>query len=320
MKNLKDDRLAAGESPRNGAQTHLRLSGVVFDEAAHTYTLNGKRLQGITGMIGRRLFPDMYRGVSDDVLKRAAAYGSKVHKACEDFDGVGEYVFGDDDLDLRDDLLAYVNVKAMHDLVHEASEYIVTDGEHFASCIDKVYFKDGVYDLADIKTTSTLHKEYVSWQLSIYAYLFELQNPDKHVGRLYAIHIKNGDAKLVEVERKPSYLVENLLKAEVEGQEVTDCNAFPDADLEAELYRVSKLAKHYTTKMEELKARIMDDMIASGAAKWESERVQVVRKGESVSTRFDSKRFEADHAELYAQYTKETKTKASITIKLKTDE
>ena len=58
-----------------------------------------------------------------------------------------------------------------------ANEYTVSDNEHFASNIDCVWEKDERISLGDIKTTANLDLEYLGWQLSIYAYLFELQNP-----------------------------------------------------------------------------------------------------------------------------------------------
>ena len=38
----------------------LVKSCVVFNEENHTYMLGEKQLQGVTGMIGRQLFPDKY--------------------------------------------------------------------------------------------------------------------------------------------------------------------------------------------------------------------------------------------------------------------
>lgn len=35
--------------------------------------LGEKQLQGVTGMIGRQLFPDKYKDIPDFVLKKAAA-------------------------------------------------------------------------------------------------------------------------------------------------------------------------------------------------------------------------------------------------------
>lgn len=51
----------------------LVKSCVVFNEENHTYMLGEKQLQGVTGMIGRQLFPDKYKDIPDFVLKKAAA-------------------------------------------------------------------------------------------------------------------------------------------------------------------------------------------------------------------------------------------------------
>lgn len=70
--------------------------------------------------------------------------------------------------------------------------------------------------LADIKTTSKLDKEYVSWQLSVYADWFEAMNPDIPVKALYVVWLKDDKHKVIEVERKSHEEVEALLYGEVE--------------------------------------------------------------------------------------------------------
>lgn len=72
-------------------EIRLNPSGVVFDEHRHLYSLNGKPLKGITGMIGRQLFPDKYDGIPQDVLKKAAEYGSSVHSTIELCDSLGDH-------------------------------------------------------------------------------------------------------------------------------------------------------------------------------------------------------------------------------------
>ena len=59
--------------------SNLKKCPVEFDELAHTYTLNGKQLSGITGIIKNYLFPDMYKGVHERTLEAAAERGSSVH-------------------------------------------------------------------------------------------------------------------------------------------------------------------------------------------------------------------------------------------------
>lgn len=285
---------------------------VRFDAELHTYTApDGRQLRGITGLLHEKLFPDTYKGVDAETLRKAADRGKAIHQMIEDWDEIGTY---QDD----DNLSAYIEVCNDNGLVHHCSEYLVSDLDMYASCIDKVYrVDDGTCDIADIKTTYTLNKEYVSWQLSIYAYLLEQQNPHVKVRSLYAIHIRDGKGKLVEVQRKDAEVVNELLY----GGDIPEYNpyAMPSKyrDMEDEIVRAAHLAKHYTDKVNELKAQMLADMERVKASRWESDRVQIVRREGSVKKMFDTKKFEEEYSALYGQYLKEVPSKSSITIKIK---
>ena len=285
---------------------------VRFDAELHTYTApDGKQLIGITGLLHDKLFPDTYKGVDAETLRRAADRGKAIHQMIEAWDEVGTYV--DDD-----NLSAYIDVCNKSGLVHHCSEYLVSDLDIYASCIDKVYrMNDNTCDIADIKTTYTLDKEYVSWQLSIYAYLLEQGNPHVKVRSLYAIHIRDGKGKLVEVQRKDAEVVKELLY----GGDIPEYNpyAMPSKykDMEDEIVRAAHLAKHYTDRVNELKAQLLADMERVKASRWESDRVQIVRREGSVRKQFDTKKFEAEYSALYEKYIMEVPSKSSITIKIK---
>lgn len=289
----------------------MMLNGcpVCFDAEAHTYTLGGRELSGITGLLRDKIFPTTYDGVDAQILANAAAYGSAVHRMCERYDTVGEYPD-------NEDLHAYVGIKNEENLTHQASEYLVSDLEHYASCIDKVYYVDeNTVDIADIKTTYSFDKEYVSWQLSIYAYLFERQNPTIKVRNLYGLHLRRGVGKMIEVVRKDDLVVEDLLYSDVKIDPYAMPEMFKAA--EDEIARFTRLIKHYNEKLDILKDGIREEMERVGATRWEGDKVQIIRRAGSTSTKFDAKRYEADHPEECAAYMKETKTKGSITIKLK---
>ena len=285
---------------------------VRFDADAHTYTMvDGTVLSGVTGLLKERLFPTQYAGVDPEVLNNAAAYGSAVHRMCEAYDTVGAYPE-------NEDLHAYVGVKNTYELEHLCSEYLVSDCEKYASCIDKVYeVDDNTVDIADIKTTYRLDKEYVSWQLSVYAYLFEKVNPCIKVRNLYAIHIKKGVGKLVQVERKDVIAVEGLLYT-TEPMNV-DPYAMPGKwrEREDELIKYTHLMEVYKRKVEDIKAEMLEEMTEQGVSRWETQFVQIVRREGSRTERFDAKRFKEEHADMYAEYVTESVTKASITIKIK---
>lgn len=186
------------------SKIELVKSPVVFNELEHTYTLNGIILSGVTSMLSRTLFRDKYKGISKEVLAKAAEYGHNIHEQIELVDSLG---VTSDTPAVQD----YLRIKADLGVNTLASEYLVSDEEAIASSIDTV-FDD--LSLVDVKTTSHLDMEYLSWQLSIYAHLFERQNPTLKVPRLLAMWLpkpRYGKSMCVEVPRKPREAIEVLL-------------------------------------------------------------------------------------------------------------
>lgn len=122
-------------------------------------------------MIGRQLFPDKYRDVPEDVLRKAAERGTMIHSICELVDDMG--ITHD-----SDEAQGYKELKDDWELRYECSEYLVSDNEHYASCIDKVYREMKLIYFGRYKTTYVLDKESVRWQLSIYAYFLSCRIRD----------------------------------------------------------------------------------------------------------------------------------------------
>ena len=54
--------------------SNFKQSPVIFDEAAHTYTLNGVRLSGVTAIV-KWMFPETYKDIPQSVLEKAADHG-----------------------------------------------------------------------------------------------------------------------------------------------------------------------------------------------------------------------------------------------------
>lgn len=293
-------------------------STVIFDPEAHTYyTPEGVELQGITGMLHRQLFPDEYRDVPQHILDRAAQRGHAVHQLCELADDLGI-------TPEEPDGLAYVRLREEMGLVYRASEYLVSDNRRFASAIDKVYEEgDDAFTLADVKTTYRLNEDYVRWQLSVYAYLFELQNPGARVVRLLALWVRDGRASAFPMERIPSDIVTALLEAEAEGRQFVNPLSMPSTlpekyrQMEQSIAEIDRQARYWTERKKELMDGIMREMVSAGAYSWEGERIRLTRKKDGIRRLFDQKRLEKDHPDIYAAYVTESPVAGSVTLKIK---
>ena len=287
---------------------------VAFNEWLHVYTASdGHTLIGVTELMKRHgLSPD-YGGISKDVLEKAAARGTAIHQLLQDYDD-GKAVIEDENLK------AY---KALSLKVH-CSEYLVSDNEIVATFIDKVLDD---CSLADVKTTSSVHRRPLEWQLSIGAYLFELQNPGKKVPHLYCIHVRDGKAKLIEVSRIPNEAVERLLECERCGVVYSDNPVPADAALALEeqavvlaeqldqIARLKLAIKETEQASAELQQRLYDYMTENNLDEMACELGTFVRKAPYTKKALDSTRLKKEKPELYEQYLKESEVKGSITFK-----
>lgn len=289
----------------------MKKSKVIFNKEDHTYKLGEVFLQGITGILSKHLFQDKYDNVPDFVLQRAASRGTFIHECCELVDTLGIIP---DSIEAQN----YIKLKEKHGLTTISNEYIVSDEQHFASAID-VVLSD--YSLADIKTTAKFDNDYVSWQLSIYAYLFELQNPELKANKLYGIWLRNDTAELIEVEKKPKELIKELLRCEVEGELFV--SPLEKITAPSRIYEVEKFlidldtqAKEIEAKRKELLEGILKEMEKANVDKWETEKIRLTRRKATTSERFDSKAFKEFNPDLYQQFMKVSPVKSSITLKV----
>jgi len=292
---------------------NLKNCNVIFDDKTHTYWIGEKRLHGITRMLSNQLFKDKYSNVPEHILKRAAEKGKTVHSHCYTYDMFGTI--------LGEDAELYMNLKKDHNFEVIESEYLVTDYDYFATAIDKVITINGEIGLADIKTTYKLDNEYLSWQLSINAYMFELVNPHIKVDKLFAIWIKNG-AKLVPIQRKSNESILQLLEAEKTGNQLISCEITVSdndkvlslienlAEIAESIKRLNSIEKEYKDKIEKL-------FISTGVTKWETDYFTITKRSDYEKETFDSKKFKEENEVIYNNYLKKSTVKGGIVTKLK---
>lgn len=296
----------------------LKLSKVVFDEVEHTYTLDGKRLSGVTALLHRQLFQSKYDGISKEIMEKAAERGNAIHRQIEMYES-----FGGDNFD--DEVNEYMRLKSKNKYETVATEWLVSDNEHVASSIDVVFQKGKSLVLCDIKTTSKLDMEYLSWQLSIYKYLLLLDNPKAKIKSLIACWLPKqqyGSPKMVEVPEKPMEWVKELIDCDARGEQWVNPAAPVVADESAlvvpqevtsaiaELLRIEKVAK-------EMKERLKELMEENGIKKWECDAFVATYTPAGVTSKFDATAFKKDHPDLYDEYVRESERKSSIRTTLR---
>ena len=301
----------------------LKDSGVIFNAEDHTYLLGDKFLSGITSVIQRQLYPTEFEDIPKHILDAAAEYGTGVHASCEDFDANWN---NDGTVEVQD----YIQICRDYDLHHEASEYIVTDGKEYASQIDKVYrVSEDTFDLGDIKTYGQMSDDKLQkarWQLSIYAYLFELQNKKAKVRNLFVIHLRNKQKKdgswdhiseIIFVNRISSDICEDLLTTDIKGEQFANPFGIPEEykSQETMIRELIQTKNAIEEKLTAIKAKILADMTAKNVRTWATETMRLTRKLPTVRSSFNLPLFKQEHPEFnYDDYMRTSEVAGSLSI------
>lgn len=297
----------------------LNVPRVTFIEESHQYFIGKKELKGVTGTLIKKAFPDTYKNIPESVLMKAAERGGLVHNTFETFCSIF-------DADIKqypnptEELLAFHSMLVAYDLHYVASEYLVTDGENFASAIDGIFAdSEGNIYLVDYKTTATLHYDNVSLQLSIYAKWFEEQNPDLKVKEIVCMWFKNGQSKFQPLPRVSDEQIDELINAYL--SEDTDYNykvEVPEqfSALEQEYRLITARMDALKIKQDDLKEQMMK-MMEANKQKSIKTNIGSYSYVESTTKRtLDMKLFKQKYPNAYEKLTKVSISKPSIRIKL----
>ncbi|MBR1448330.1 MAG: hypothetical protein IJ588_06260 [Prevotella sp.] len=299
--------------------TELKKSPVRFDEEKHEYWLGDRQLLGITSTLIHRAFPDKYKGVDSEVLQNAARKGKELHNLIEYHDK-----FGTDAIEHTDPRVqSYERLKTERGLRTIANEYLVSDEERYASSIDIVMLnQQDEICLVDIKTTWKLDRESTALQLSIYKRFFERQNPSLRVVSLFVLWLPNKDmslAEMISLQPVSNDIIDALMEADIADTPFDITASYGNlpalvASAEDEIIRIEESLKQMKARQEQLKKGLYEVMEKYNVKSFVGSRVRLTRILPTQASSFDSKQFEADHPELYKQYTKTSDKKGSLKI------
>lgn len=287
---------------------------ILYEDITHTYidVESGKELSGCTIVLKRYGISPNYSAIPDSVMDNASERGSRIHKEISDYIN-----FGTCETEAQKEY-------AKLGLDSIASEYLVSDNENFATSIDVVL---GDCSLVDIKTTHILHVNYLSWQLSINAYLFELQNPELKVPKLYgAYYKKDGTFSVVEVQRIPVDEVKRLLSAYLNDEEFTpsqtkvttgDTRIAEIYELEQFIASIKQDAEIAENRKKKLLNTLYDEMNKNGVDKIENDFMTITKVSPTESTRVDSGMLKTLHPAIYNEVLKKSPVKGYVKVKIK---
>lgn len=285
---------------------------MLFDQEQHTYTNTetGIQYKGITGTLIHRLFPDKYKEIPKRIIENAARRGTMIHEEIELIETIGINP-------TTAEGKAYVALKNEYGLKFLESEYTVSDLDHYATNIDAIYeVSDTEVDIVDFKTTYRFDRESVSWQLSICAHFFEKNNPHIKVRNLYGVWLRHDIAQFIEVERHSIGEINALIEADQQDIPYEYSPAFPDYISENinRLCALNKRIKELTEEYSTIQAEILQNMTENGDKSFDTGDILFTVVAPSVRETFDSKKFKAEHEELFGQYIKTSKTKESLKL------
>ena len=288
----------------------------VFDENEHKYYVDGKELISTTQLMRKHNLAPDYSTVDENTLRKSAEYGKIVHSELELF--------------IKNDTPSFTQeVENFEMWIKEnqlekslvASELMVNN-DLVAGTIDFIFENDNGLVIADFKTTSQVHKDAVSWQLSIYRELLGLPI-DKGV----CFHIKGDIFEIIDIPLKTKEEVNKLFDAERNGvlYQTTDLIESESVEklveFQMQLMAMEEAKKKIEEQMDAFKTYALQEMEARGLLNYKVNcrgvELSLTRVLEGKRESVDAKKLQADMPEIYDKYKKISTTKSFVKVSCK---
>ncbi len=175
-----------------------------FIPSTHQYLVNGILVPSVTTIIKQK-FPNKYKGISQEVLDKASERGTRIHEIIEMY-----YTANMDDpscIELRN--MKFLQKHFRFEVEKNEVPIIIFNDKGVPICagrLDLVLKENGLLGLGDIKTTSTLDREYLAYQLNLYRIGYQ-QCYKEEIHFLKGVHLRESVRKYVDIP-----INENLVK------------------------------------------------------------------------------------------------------------
>lgn len=288
-----------------------------FDENSHSYTLikeNGEEIDlvSVTQLLKKHgLAPD-YSNIDSEILRLKAERGKVIHKELEEYINHKQIGF-------TGEFEAFYEKCMCEDILPSKSELMVWNDE-IAGTVDVAGIIKGQTFIGDFKTTSSLHREAVAWQLSLYAYLMN-ETFDKYI----CFHFPDDHTcKIVELKPIAREEIERLLDCERNSVlyerktfEIDTISCEKLITVQNELKALAERKKQLEEQEESLKDFLIQKFEETGLPFIDNDYFKITYIAPTTRTDIDKQRLKEELPDIAKQFTKTIPIKAQVRIKLK---
>lgn len=300
---------------------------VTFDPILHEYSdEHGNVLISVTQLLAKHHLSPDYSRVSKQLLSLSAEEGTKVHLAFQlaiESNGIE---------DSGNPLVRKFLDEIYPKYTNWQSEQMVYIDKNackvpYAGTIDLICYnpKTNRWIIWDIKTTSSVHKESVSWQTSLYRMAWcYLHLIPKNIVDLKCLHARE-ELKEIDLDEIPQDDIEDLIACEADDlpyQRETTMILRPDTEAlalecESRMVELKKASDEIESVYKRLKEELYEAMLDRNISSLETPKLKISLTRPYSKTGFDSKSFQKDCPELYAKYQTSSTVKGNVKITLK---
>lgn len=175
---------------------------IEFLEEPHLYLVDGILVKSVTQIL-ELIFPDKYKNIDKRILNNKADFGTKGHSIIEhldvsDLNKAKKEAEAISNKSLQICIREYLRLVQKYKIKPLIHEQRVSYEHSYAGTLDLIAEVEEIESLCDIKFTAELDKEYLSWQLGMYALALE-----KTFEKYYCIWLpKNKLGQIVEIVPK----------------------------------------------------------------------------------------------------------------------
>ena len=298
------------------------MSKVKFNKKTHKYTLvdsKGKKitdLVSVTQLLKKHGISPDYSQVDEDTLKAKAKRGTIIHEELERYINNGEEIGFTNELSLFIDKCKKMGLRPL------ISEFIVNNDE-IAGTVDVCgeYLDTNITFIGDFKTTSTLHKKSVAWQLSLYAYL-----SGKTYDKFIAFHFPDENTLKIVDDIKPIPIdeIEELLRCERDCEiyheksfELTTIDTQKIIAVQTALKNIAEQKKELESQEKALNEFLINKFEETGTELIENDFFRIKYTAPTTRETIDTGKFQEEFPDLAERFKRISSVKAKITITLR---